>query len=204
MLHWISHLVNSLNYWGVAILMAIENVVLPVPSELIMPLAGFRTVNGPLSLLGVILAGTVGSVLGALPLYYAGYALGEERLKKWLDRYGRWMMLRGRDLDRASKRFTGNEFVAVTIAQILPGARGLISLPAGVARMNVFLFLAANFIGTIIWCGALAVAGRLLGRHFTRIHKFLGPIGWVILSLVLAALVVWAIRHKGRRTGRAH
>jgi len=204
MLHWISHLVNSLNYWGVAILMAIENVVLPVPSELIMPLAGFRTVNGRLSLLGVIVAGTVGSVLGALPLYYAGYALGEERLRKWLDRHGRWMMLRGRDLDRASKRFTGNEFLAVTVAQILPGARGLISLPAGVARMNVFLFLAANFIGTMVWCAALAVAGRLLGRHFTRIHKFLGPIGWIILALVLAAVVLWAIRHKGRRSARAH
>jgi membrane protein DedA with SNARE-associated domain len=69
--------------------------------------------------------------------------------------------------------------------------------------MNVFLFLTANFIGTIVWCSALAVAGRLLGRHFTRIHKFLGPVGWTIVALLFAGLVVWAIRHKARRTATA-
>lgn len=203
MLHWISSLVTSLNYWGVAILMAIENIVIPIPSELIMPLAGFRTASGQLSLAGVIVAGTVGSVLGALPLYCAGYALGEDRLKKWVERYGHWIMLRGKDLERASKRFTGNEFLAVTLAQMLPGVRGLISIPAGLARMNVLLFLAANFIGTLVWCGALAVAGRILGVHFTRIHKFLGPIGWTILALIVVAIAVWALRRKRKRTARA-
>ena len=202
MLHWISHLVTSLNYWGVAILMAIENVVLPVPSELIMPLAGFRTASGRLSLFGVIISGTVGSVLGALPLYYAGYALGEDRVKNWVERHGRWMMLRGRDLERASDRFSGHSFLDVTLAQMLPGVRGLISIPAGVARMNVFLFLLANFTGTLVWCGALAIAGRILGVHFTRIHKFLGPIGWTILALLAVAIAIWAVRRRRRRTAR--
>jgi membrane protein DedA with SNARE-associated domain len=202
MLHWISHLVSSLNYWGVAILMAIENVVLPVPSELIMPLAGFRTASGRLSLFGVIISGTVGSVLGALPLYYAGYALGEDRVKNWVERHGRWMMLRGRDLERASDRFSGHSFLDVTLAQMLPGVRGLISIPAGVARMNVFLFLLANFTGTVVWCAALAIAGRILGVHFTRIHKFLGPIGWTILALLAVAIAIWAVRRRRRRTAR--
>ena len=106
MLHWIAHLVTSLSYWGVAILMAVENIVLPIPSELIMPLAGFRTERDQMTLLGVILAGTAGSVLGALPLYYAGYALGEDRLRKWIERYGKWVLLRGKDLDRATERFS--------------------------------------------------------------------------------------------------
>jgi membrane protein DedA with SNARE-associated domain len=200
MLRWISHLVNSLNYWGVAILMAVENIVLPIPSELIMPLAGYRAASDQMTLLGVILAGTTGSVLGALPLYYAGYALGEDRLKKWIERYGRWVLLRPRDVDRASDRFSGKSFRDVTLGQLLPGVRGLISIPAGVARMNVGLFLLANFIGTLVWCTVLAVAGRLLGRNFTKIHKFVGPTGWVILGLLGAALAWWLIRRK-RRSG---
>jgi membrane protein DedA with SNARE-associated domain len=179
--------------------MAIENVVLPLPSELIMPLAGFRTLSGRLSLTGVIIAGTVGSVLGALPLFYAGYALGEQRLERWVDRHGSWLLMRGRDLERASRRFTGNSFVAVTVAQLLPGVRGLISVPAGVARMNVGLFLLANLIGTAVWCTALAIAGRFLGANFGKIHKFLGPVGWSILALAAAALAFWLVQRRRKR-----
>ncbi|MBA3726965.1 MAG: DedA family protein [Armatimonadetes bacterium] len=203
MLNWIFHLVTSLNYWGVAILMAIENVVLPIPSELIMPLAGFETVSGRLSLLGVITAGTIGSVIGALPLYCAGYALGEDRLEKWVERYGKWALLRGRDIERATDRFSGNSFLEVAIGQLLPGIRGVISIPAGVARMNIGLFLLANFIGTVVWCTVLAVAGRLFGANFTKIHKFLGPVGWGILALLILALAFWLIRRKRKRSAPA-
>jgi membrane protein DedA with SNARE-associated domain len=203
MLHWIRHLVTSLSYLGVALLMAIENVVLPIPSELIMPFAGFRTERGPMTLLGVIIAGTVGSVLGGLPLYYAGYALGEDRLRKLIERYGKWVLLRARDLDRAADRFSGNSFLDVTLGQLLPGIRGLISIPAGVARMNVWLFLLANFIGTLVWCTVLAVAGRLLGRNFTRIYTFLGPTGWVLLGIVVLALAFWLVRRRIRRSAAA-
>jgi LPXTG-motif cell wall-anchored protein len=202
-LNWIIHLVNSLDYWGVGILMAVENVVLPIPSELIMPLAGFETVSGRLSLLGVITAGTIGSVLGGLPLYYAGYALGEERLEKWVDRYRKWGLLRGRDIARANARFSGKSFLEVTLGQLLPGVRGVISIPAGVARMNIGLFLLANFIGTVVWCTALAVAGRLLGASFPKIDKFLGPTGWVILGLLVLALALWLIRRRRKRSAQA-
>ena len=180
--------------------MAIENVFLPLPSELIMPLAGFLTANGKMTLAGVIVAGTIGSVLGALPLYYAGRALGEERPERWLERYGRWTLLRGKDLERATARFSGHSFVDVMIAQMVPGVRGLISIPAGVARMNVGLFLLANLIGTLVWCAVLAVAGRILGANFTRIHQFLGPVGWTILGVLVAALGVWAIVRKRKRS----
>jgi membrane protein DedA with SNARE-associated domain len=203
MLHWIRDLVNSLSYWGVGILMAVENVVLPIPSELIMPFAGFKTARGQMTLIGVIIAGTVGSVLGGLPLYYAGYALGEDRLRKLIERYGKWVLLRGRDLDRAAGRFSGNSFLDVTLGQLLPGVRGLISIPAGIARMNVGLFLLANFIGTLVWCAVLAIAGRLLGRNFTRIYTFLGPTGWAILALLAGALAFWLIRRRRRRSAMA-
>jgi membrane protein DedA with SNARE-associated domain len=199
MLHWISYLVGALNYWGVAILMAIENIFLPLPSELIMPLAGFETANSRLSLSGVILAGTIGSVVGALPLYVAGRALGEDRPEKWVERYGRWTLLRAKDIERTTARFSGNSFVDVIIAQMVPGVRGLISIPAGVARMNIALFLLANFIGTLVWCTVLAVAGRILGANFTRIHQFLGPVGWTILGVLVAGLGVWAFARKKKR-----
>jgi membrane protein DedA with SNARE-associated domain len=183
--------------------MAVENIVLPIPSELIMPFAGFKTARDQMTLLGVIIAGTVGSVLGGLPLYYAGYALGEDRLKRWVERYGKWVLLRGKDLERVSARFSGNSFLDVTLGQLVPGVRGMISIPAGVARMNVGLFLLANFIGTIVWCTVLAVAGRLLGRNFTQIHKFLGPAGWAILGLLVVALAVWLVRRRRNRSAIA-
>lgn len=183
--------------------MAVENIVLPIPSELIMPFAGFRTERGPMTLLGVIIAGTVGSVVGGLPLYYAGYALGEDRPRKWIQRYGKWVLLRGKDLDRASARFSGNSFIDVTLGQLVPGVRGLISIPAGVSRMNVGLFLLANFIGTLLWCTVLAVAGRMLGRNFAKIHTFLGPLGWAILGVMVGALGFWLIRRKRKRSATA-
>jgi membrane protein DedA with SNARE-associated domain len=199
MLHWIARLVGSMNYPGVALLMAIENVVLPLPSELIMPLAGFQTTTGRMTLLGVTVFGTAGSVLGALPLFYAGGLLGEERVKHWIDRHGRWLFIRRRDLDRASGRLRGNHFVAVTLAQLLPGVRGLISIPAGIARMNVFLFLLAKLIGTLVWCAALAVGGRVLGAHFTQIYKVLAPLGLILIGALLAARVTWVFRRRNRR-----
>ena len=91
----------------------------------------------------------------------------------------------------------------MAIGQALPGVRGLISIPAGVARMNVGLFLLANFLGTLVWCSVLAVAGRLLGANFTKIHKFLGPTGWLILALLTLALAFWLIRRRKRRGKRS-
>jgi len=202
MFHWIVAWVASMSYWGVALLMAIENVVLPLPSELIMPLSGYLSQRGAMVLWGVIAAGTIGSVLGALPLYYLARIVGKERVTDWVDRHGRWLLVRGRDLERANERFAGNNFTAVALSQIVPGVRGLISLPAGFAEMNVGLFLLANLAGTVVWCAALAVAGRVLGANFARIHKFLGPVGWAVLAVLLGALIVWGMRR--RRARRAH
>lgn len=199
MFHWIVTWVASMSYWGVGLLMAIENVVLPLPSELIMPLSGYLSRRGAMVLWGVVAAGTVGSVLGALPLYYLARIVGKERVTAWVDRHGRWLLIRGRDLDKANARFAGNNFTAVAVSQVVPGVRGLISLPAGFARMNVGSFLLANFAGTVVWCAVLAVAGRVLGANFARIHKLLGPVGWVVLALLVVGVVVWAKRRRVRR-----
>jgi membrane protein DedA with SNARE-associated domain len=200
MIKWIVGLVTSMGIYGVALLMAIENVVLPLPSELIMPLGGFAASRGQMSLAGVIIAGTIGSVLGALPLYYLARVVGEEKLKHWVTKHGRWLLLRPGDLEKPKRWFAKHGNLAVIIGQIIPGVRGLISLPAGYAKMNVFLFLLCNFIGTVVWCAVLAYIGQQLGVHFKVVHKYLGPAGWVVLAglLIWGGIVLWK-RRKGKK-----
>src|SRR5512140_1186908 len=188
MLHWIATTVGSLRYFGVGLLMAIENIVLPLPSELIMPLAGARTIHGPMTLWGVILAGTVGSVAGAFPMFAAAWIFGPDRVTKWADRHGKWLLLRRGDLQRASDKFEKRGASAVFISQLVPGLRGLIAIPAGFAHMNILLFTAANFAGTIIWCAVLAVLGHELGRHFGVIQKDFGSVGWIVLAVIVGGV----------------
>jgi membrane protein DedA with SNARE-associated domain len=200
MIKWIVELVTSMGIYGVALLMAIENVVLPLPSELIMTLGGFAASRGRMSLAGVIIAGTAGSVLGALPLYYLARMAGEDKLKHWVSKHGHWLLLRPRDLDKPARWFARHGSFAVIIGQLIPGVRGLISLPAGYAKMNVLAFLLYNFIGTVVWCAVLAYIGQQLGVHFKVVHKYLGPAGWVVLAglLIWGGIVLWN-RRKGKK-----
>jgi len=198
MLEWIGDVITAGGLWGVAALMALENVVLPLPSELIMPMAGYAVSRGRITLLQVTLYGTIGSVIGALPLYYGARLLGQDKVKRWIERHGRWLMVSKRDLDKASERFDRKGMTAVILAQLLPGVRGLISIPAGFAKMNVFLFLVANFAGTIVWCSVLAYLGKLLGPQFPKIDSFLGPTGWIILGAGLIAIFGWLLWRRAR------
>ena len=199
MLHWMAQIIRAGGYWGVAALMAVENVILPLPSELIMPLAGYAADRGKMTIWGVILIGTIGSVLGGLVLYFPARLLGEKRVMEWLDRHGRWVLRKG-DVQKAQKRFSDHGAIAVFFAQLVPGLRGLISLPAGFAHMNVLLFLLWNFAGTLIWCALLAYAGQLLGARFMKIDDVLGLTGWIVLGVLIVAGFGWlAWRKKKRR-----
>jgi membrane protein DedA with SNARE-associated domain len=199
MIKWIVELVTSMGIYGVALLMAIENVVLPLPSELIMTLGGFAASRGRMSLAGVIIAGTAGSVLGALPLYYLARMAGEDKLKHWVSKHGHWLLLRPRDLDKPARWFARHGSFAVIIGQLIPGVRGLISLPAGYAKMNVLAFLLYNFIGTVVWCAVLAYIGQQLGVHYQVVHEYLGPAGWVVLAGLLAWGGIVLRRRRERR-----
>jgi membrane protein DedA with SNARE-associated domain len=204
MLKWIAAVVLSMGIYGVALLMAVENVILPLPSELIMPLAGFAASRGMLSLAGVIIAGTTGSVLGALPLYYLARVAGEQRVKHWVTTHRRWLLIRSADIDRSKRWFERHGNLAVSIGQLVPGVRGMISLPAGYVKMNVFAFLLYKFIGTAVWCGLLAYAGYTLGTRFNDVHEYVGPAGDAVLAGVLlwGGIVVWK-RRKGKKLGTA-
>ncbi|HEX6964362.1 MAG TPA: DedA family protein [Gemmatimonadaceae bacterium] len=199
MLHWMASVMGSLGYAGIGLLMFIENIVVFIPSELIMPLAGFVAGQGQLSFWGVVLVGWIGSLMGAMPWYFVGRLIGEERLMEWVDRRGRWFPLRGRDVDRATHWFDRHGHFAVFLARITPGIRPLIGLPAGFDEMPFAPFLLYSALGTGIWVVALAYAGRQLGRHYDKVAKVLEPATWIIIgALVIAAAVAVVKRGKKR------
>lgn len=196
MLEWITGLMNSMGYFGVALLMFLENVFPPIPSELIMPLAGYIVTQGKLSFFGVVLAGTIGSVVGALPLYYVGKMVGQQRLKTWADKYGRWLTVSSEELDKTKAWFDKRGGMAVLICRLVPGVRSLISIPAGINEMNLGVFLLYTTIGAGVWSALLATAGKLLGNNFKQVDKFLGPASYVILGALVIVYIVRVIRHK--------
>lgn len=196
MLQWVTGVMNSMGYLGIVLLMFLENVFPPIPSELIMPLAGFTATQGKLSLVGVIVAGMIGSVLGALPLYFAGKLAGEERLKAWADRYGKWLTLSGDDIEKAKSWFEQHGGKAVLFGRLVPGVRSLISIPAGLSAMPLPLFLLYSALGTGIWAGILAWAGQLLGKNYRKVDQYSGPAAYVVLGLLLVGFAVWVARRK--------
>jgi len=194
---WIEDVVRWTGYWGVALLMAVENVFPPIPSEVVMPFAGYATTrNASLDIWGVIAAGTVGSLLGALVLYGLGRWIGDERLRRFAARHGRWLLLSVDDIDRAERWFERHGKLAVFACRLVPGLRSLISVPAGICGMSLVPFLAWSAAGSAIWTAGLAWAGRWLGSEYETIGIVLGPVASVVLgALVVSYLVaVWRWR----------
>jgi len=189
MVAWITDTIYSLGYVGIGFLMFLENLFPPIPSELIMPLAGFVAAQGKINLGLVILAGIVGTVLGALPWYYAGKLLGEERLKSFCDRYGKWIGISGEEITKAKNWFERHGIKAVLFGRLVPGVRTLISIPAGIGNMNIVPFLIYSTIGTTLWVGLLTIAGFVLGENYEVVEKYIDPISKIVLgALVLAIL----------------
>lgn len=200
MTEWIKNVMNTLGYPGIALLMLLENVFPPIPSELIMPLAGFTAKQGQLSLIGVVIAGMIGSVVGALPLYYLGKLVGEERLKDLADRYGRWLRISGKDIEKSERWFDEHGAKAVLFCRLVPGVRSLISIPAGIADMNLVPFLLFTALGSGVWAGILAYSGYLLAENYELVGRYLGPATYVVLGALLVAAIIWIARRKPARS----
>lgn len=196
MAEWVQNLMDSMGYLGILLLMVLENVFPPIPSELIMPSAGFAASRGDLNLVLVILMGTLGSVIGTLPLYYVGRAFGEERLVAWADRHGKWLTLSGKDIRRADDWFDRHGSKAVLFGRMVPGIRSLLSLPAGMSEMPMGKFLLFSAIGSGMWASLLAGAGFLLGEHYDRVEEYVGPASRIILGMLAVAAVAWFLRRK--------
>ena len=203
MLEIIINTINSLGYLGIALLMALENLIPPIPSELIMPLAGFTVTKGEMNFFLVVIAGTIGSVLGATPWYFLGKSWGLNRTKKIADRYGKWLTLSGKDVAKAKTWFDRRGYIATGIGRLVPGIRTYISLPAGISKMPFFPFLIYSTIGSLFWVTLLTGAGYIFGSNYEKVGLYLKPISALVLIVILVTAIYWIIRRK-RRASRSN
>ncbi len=187
MFDWITGLIRQGGYVAIFGLMLLENVFPPIPSELIMPFAGFTAARGELSLLLVVVAGVAGSLLGALVWYYVGLWLGLDRLKRFAARHGRWLTLSPADLDRAHDWFERHGAWSVFLGRLIPTVRTLISVPAGINAMPLPTFLAWSALGTAVWTALLAGLGYLLQSQYERVSSYVNPISTAVVVLLVAA-----------------
>jgi membrane protein DedA with SNARE-associated domain len=190
--------VTQVGYAGIVIVMAIETVFPPIPSELVLPLAGFQVARGTLGFVPALGSATLGAVLGALALYVIARAGGRPLVL----RLHPLLRITEHDLDRADRWFDRRAIPIVLFGRLIPGVRSLVSVPAGLAEMPLWQFLAATAAGSLAWNATLLGAGALLGAQYDRVERYVGPAGTVVLvALVLAAVaaVVW-LRRRGVRS----
>jgi membrane protein DedA with SNARE-associated domain len=207
MAEWITQVMTSLGYLGIGLLMFLENLFPPIPSELIMPLAGFTAhqckvgaIPSPcMQLIPAVAAGVIGTLLGALPWYYIGKYLGEDHLKNWITRYGKWLGISAEEIDKAQRWFYRHGTKAVFWGRLIPGIRTLISLPAGFSEMRFGQFLLYSALGTLAWTLLLTYAGYLLGKNYELVDEYLGPVSKIVLAILLVAFIVWLVRHRKKR-----
>lgn len=192
MLNWITGFVDGGGYAGIAALMLLENAFPPIPSELIMPLAGFGAARGELSLVGVVLAGSLGSLAGAYLWYALALRFGTDRLKRWTVAYGRWLTLEPREIDRADAWFDRHGHKAVLVGRLVPAVRTLISVPAGLSGMRPSRFFLYSGIGTLVWTTILAVAGYLLEGGYREVEAWVNPASTIVV-LVLVAVYLYRV-----------
>ena len=190
---------TSLGYVGIALLMFLENLFPPIPSELIMPLAGFTIAQRKMEFFPVIFAGVLGTMLGALPWYYVGKLIGEENIKRLANKYGKWISISSRDIEKADNWFDRHGEKAVFFGRLVPGIRTLISLPAGLSGMSLIPFLIYSTIGTTLWVGFLTFAGYKLGENYEVVEHYIDPISKIVLVVLIVAFIVWVVRKRKQK-----
>jgi membrane protein DedA with SNARE-associated domain len=194
MVQWINNLMTSLGYWGIGLLMFLENLFPPIPSELIMPLAGFTVAQGQMNFGLAVLAGTTGTMVGTFAWYYLGRIVNYQRLENWVNRYGKWMGVTVTEIDRVNGWFNKHGNKAVFLGRMVPGIRTLISLPAGMNQMPINSFTLYSTLGTLIWTSALTAAGFFLGDNYALIEQYIAPISKVVLFGLIGLFGYWLFR----------
>ena len=191
---WATDIVERLGYLGVALLVAIENVFPPIPSEVVLGLAGYTASRGDAWVVGMIIAATIGSVVGAWVLYGFSAAVGPVRLRAVIIRYGAWVGFGETDLDRAESWFDRRSRSAVLVCRCVPLIRSLISIPAGFRRMPLGAFTLFTLIGSLVWNTVLITAGYLLADQWEKVLEFTEPFQTVVMVLLVALLVALVVR----------
>jgi membrane protein DedA with SNARE-associated domain len=194
MFDWVNNTIRAMGYWGVGMLTFVENLFPPIPSEIIIPLAGFVAAEGDMSVWGVIAAGTLGSLAGASAWYEIGRRVGERRVRAWIERHGKWITLTPDDVDRAQEWFQRHGRTSVLAGRLVPAVRTFVSLPAGFARMPFHSFLLYSAAGTLVWTAALACAGVVLRANFARVGDYVGMATNIVFAILGLLLVRRYIR----------
>ena len=185
---------EQLGYLGIALLMFLDNVFPPVPSEIIMPSAGFTASKGQLLLSGVIMAGSMGSLLAAAVLYWIGYKIPNDKILSTVDKYGKYLFIKAADVQKALQWFEQYGHRIVFFGRMIPAVRSLISIPAGMSHMPFWKFMSYSAAGTIIWTTFLACVGYYFGNNIELMHQIFSRVGYVIIAIVIVVCGWWLYR----------
>ena len=194
---WVIRLIEQAGYLGVAFLMFLETLFPPIPSEVIMPVAGVAAAKGKLSLGWVIASGTAGAMLGNIVWYLAARALGISRLKPFILRWGRWLTIEWDEIVRAERWFGTRGWLIVGLGRLLPTVRSIISVPAGLLKMRFLTFTIASTVGTALWTAILAGAGYKLGERYHDVDRLIGPLSNAVIVVLILVYAVRLWRSRG-------
>ena len=189
---WVVRLIEQSGYLGVAFLMFLETAFPPIPSEVIMPVAGMAAAQGKMSFTLAVASGTAGAMLGNVVWYLAARALGHDRLKPIIQRHGKWLTLGWHEVERAHRWFDAHGVAFVSLGRLIPTVRSLVSIPAGLLDMRFRNFMIASTIGTAVWTAILTGAGYKLQENFRDIGKIIGPMSNAVL-IILVVIYVWRL-----------
>ena len=191
---WIINIMSQYGFWAILILIAVENIFPPIPSEVILTFGGVMTISAGMTIAEVVVAATLGSILGAIILYSVGRMLSYERLEKWIGgRLGRIMRLKQGDVDLARKKFEKRGGSSVFFFRMVPVVRSLISIPAGMSKMNMIKFLLLTLAGSLIWNIFLVYLGAVAGESWLRIVAFMDVYTAVAVTILVAAVIALGI-----------
>jgi membrane protein DedA with SNARE-associated domain len=204
LVQWIETIITTIGYPGVAFATFAENIFPPIPSEVVIPFAGFAAAEsgGELTFVGVWIASTIGAVVGAVVIYYFGMIAGDVVVRSFLRRYGKWVGVSETDYDRSLKVFRKYGPAIVLFGRVIPLIRTVISVPAGADHMPLPQFLLYTTIGSAIWSGLLAYAGYVLGANWEQVSELMdqySDVVYVILAVIAVALVGWFVYSRLRR-----
>ncbi|MCU4580272.1 DedA family protein [Acinetobacter gyllenbergii] len=191
---WVLSIMEKLGYLGIAFLMFLDNVFPPIPSEIIMPSAGYTASKGELTLIGVIIAGSAGSILAAMLLYWVGRKVPQQQLFHFIERYGKYLRIQVKDLEKALTWFNKHGHRIVFFGRMIPAVRSLISIPAGMSRMPFGKFMLYSSAGTVIWTSFLAYLGYHFSENQALMIVILQRVSYLILAIVILYLLWWAIK----------
>jgi len=198
--NFIIQIMNSYGYIGICLLILIENVFPPIPSEVILTFGGFMTINSKISILGVIIASTIGSLVGAIILYYIGKILNKERLIKIVkSKYGKLLNVKPKDIESAENWFNDKGNITVFFCRFIPVVRSLISIPAGMSEMPLLKFIIYTILGSLIWNTVLVLIGAFAGEYVDLIINIIDKFSYIIIFILIIVFIIFVIKFYKRK-----